>query len=195
MKKEDFYKTFWDVSERTEEQKTKWQQKCFELGFTWSGSGVGINHLYANTYFLEKTDRISYSANYFRTGDCPIEKHYENMFPNQLEEKLDVVAAIVELVKEAQNIEEEDSFDGLVYVAPEKGQPDSKYFAILRRNCTEDQWGYILENCPIDSDGVFGNCKSLQICSDAPEWFDNDEVDSDDIIVSFNDIFKYKKED
>lgn len=198
MKKEDFYDTKWDTREWTEEQKIQWQEKCFELGFSWQGK-VKIHGLDAEYYWLDRNNFIYLSTNdyeYFLTESSE-EKHYEDMFPEQSEEKLDVIAEIVKLVHEAQGVEEEeeeeDSFEGLVYVAPEEEQDWMKYFSLGRKSCSEAQWDYILENCPLSA-GTKGSEDYLQICNDGDGWFDNDESDSDDIVVTFNDIFQYKKE-
>lgn len=62
MKKEDFYNTKWDQSEWSEEMKTKWQEKCFELGFAW--------HFYSKSlhlnkyYFLSSANNITYAGNH-----------------------------------------------------------------------------------------------------------------------------------
>ena len=190
MKKEDFYNTKWDVREWTEDMKIQWQNKCFELGFSWNGK-TEVFGLDANFFWMSGTNLDANDYKYF-LGESSTEKYYEDMFPEQPEEKLDDVAEIVKLVHEVQSVEE-DSFDGLVYVAPEEEQDWMKYFSLERKSCSEAQWDYILENCPLSA-GTKGSEDYLQICNDGDGWFDNDESDSGDIVVTFNDLFQHPKE-
>jgi len=190
MNKEDFYGTFWDVSDWTEGQKIQWQQRCFELGFSWSFGLPTPKYFGADTYFLEKNLGISYSSSQHRDSDCPTEKHYEDMFPAQPEEKLDIIAEIVKLVRESQSVEEEgeESFDGLVYVAPEV----SSY--IFVPDLSDEQKNFLDSNLKwADSDRLgLSDYKILNFGTGNSKWCLS-SVTGGRTKINFNDIFQCKE--
>lgn len=191
MKKEDFYDTKWDARDWTEEQKIKWQNKCFELGFSWQEQ-VEIYGLDADYYWLDSDNFLyldSMDYEYFLTENSE-EKLYEDMFPAQPEEKLDIIAEIVKLVQEAQSdedVEDEDSFEGLVYVAPEED------CEILVSSLSSEQKEFLSGNLVWDDLDRPINCNYpvLNYSSDNKNWI---MCESSDIsITSFNNIFQYKE--
>lgn len=192
MKKEDFYGSKWDARDWTEEQKIQWQNKCFELGFSWQGK-VKIHGLDADYYWLDSDNFLyleSMDYEYFLTESSE-EKHYEDIFPEQPEEKLDVIAEIVKLVHEAQSVEDvedEDSFDGLVYVAPEV----SSY--IFVPDLSEEQKNFLDNNLKwADSDRLrLSDYKILNFGTGKSKWCLS-FVEGGRARTNFNNIFQYKE--
>lgn len=87
MKKEDFYNTKWNVGDWTEDQKVRWQQACFGMGFHWCGENR-IQCLNASCYFLYNTEEtitqlLTYHPIKFikHTNE---EKHFHDMFPEEV---------------------------------------------------------------------------------------------------------------
>ncbi len=82
----EFNNSKWDATEWTIEQKIKWQEKCFELGYFWEFTGKNISHLDKEYYYLYNCQRsitqglgIS-DSEYFSQHENE-EKQYEDMFP------------------------------------------------------------------------------------------------------------------
>lgn len=78
----EFNKTKWNASEWTRKQKIKFQEKAFELGFTWCGS-ERVDYLEVPYYFLEGK-YLNYACNRSKGlfADQPYTpKTYEDMFP------------------------------------------------------------------------------------------------------------------
>lgn len=83
----DFKGTVWDVRDWTTEQKSKFQEKCFELGYVWASERV-IKYLDMGFY------QITQGRGYLGYGNDPenvadqiksgvsVEKKWEDMFPH-----------------------------------------------------------------------------------------------------------------
>lgn len=193
MKKEDFYGTFWDVSKWTEKQKIQWQEKCFEIGFSWDFSHRKVCYLNAEAYFLSNTSGMSYSNDYYRDRDYRIEKQFSDMFPEEVQEqpkKLDIISEIVQLVQESQvteeEEEEEETFEGLVYVSPEED-----YAYLILNKLSEDQKLFIQQNLPCDEVVVHTTYPKLSLSGEV--WYTGFGFSESATEVSFNDIFRYKE--
>ncbi|QXN60212.1 hypothetical protein KUA24_145 [Vibrio phage HNL01] len=86
--------------------------------------------------------------------------------------------------------EEEDSFDNLRYVAPERSEGSTEYFGIRKDACSEDQWAFLLENLTLHKTTKEVS-EVLFICNDANGWFDTaySNIEPVDTMLSFNDLF------
>lgn len=189
MKKEDFYNTKWYCRAWTDEQKIQWQEKCFELGFSWCKEKA-VKYINRDYYYLGDDGSITWGES---MNDAPnfMTEEFSSMFPEQSEEKLDVVAEIVKLVKESQTVEEvdEDSFEGLDYVAPEV----SSY--ILTDDLSEDQKIFLDNKLKwSDSDRLrFSDYKILNFGTGNYKWCLG-FVTGGRVKTSFNNIFQYKED-
>ena len=86
----DFTNTKWDVRDWTREQKIQFQEKCFELGYTWAG--YGVQHLNATGYFLNSYNRgIIYTRSKDPVGEFSDHKEcfWADMFPEDKSTKGD----------------------------------------------------------------------------------------------------------
>lgn len=81
MNKEQIYNTKWDQSKWTDEMKTKWQEKCIELGFDWFTCKDTVNFLGKPCFYLEDDRCITYSGLAFFKDQSFEPKTWEDMFP------------------------------------------------------------------------------------------------------------------
>lgn len=201
LTREEFDGTFFDVSEWTDEQKTKFQERCFELGYTWRGQYGTVQELQASRYYLGRC-YLTFTNFQYESANHPVQKYYSDMFPEEIQAptpKLDVISEIVKLVQEREEVsvseEDERGFDGLVYTEIENGKPSEQYFVIKKRQCSPDQWDYLFNNLQITQGTEQGDeDPTLQICNDGEGWFGNDDISRTDTVISFNDLFKYKED-
>ena len=198
MSKLKFAGRKWDARKWTREQKIQWQEKAFELGY--SRSREGVNYLDSTYYTTNKDGSLyrSWAGCHFPESSGEL-LTFGDIFPEEEEdEKLDVIKEITglfseRLLEEDVSDEEERGFRGLVYVEPEF-KDSNTYFSILRKNCTEPQWKYLLDTLDLFREEPHGMYESLQNCGDGDGWFDCSSVDDDDVVVSFNDLFQYEDE-
>lgn len=196
MKKEDFYFTKWDAREWTDEQKTRWQEKCFELGFSW-GCGIGgVENLHATYYLLEDSKEITFleisNRESFLVNGAK-QMFFEDMFPSENSEQpahaLDVVAAIVEQVnlrKQQLECEEDDrGFEGLIYV-----EPDNQWDCLVLSKLTEDQKKFIFEELVCDESPLTTSYPKISFVGSS--WTTGYGIDGQRE-VTFNDLFQYKE--
>lgn len=185
----------WDARNWTREQKIQWQEKTFELGYSWDGEGV---HYLDSPYYTTNKDGSLYRSDvsYHFSESSGELLTFGDMFPEEQEdEKLDVIKEITELFSESieEDVSDEDecSFDGLVYVQPDLSNTWI-YYRIEKDTCSEEQWQYLVDTLP-PSTNITGKESSLQNCGDG--WFDNnDELQPEDIVTPFNDLFQYEDE-
>lgn len=97
----EFNNSKWDATNWTTEQKARWQEKCFELGYKWCGSVTTVGGLSHNRYYIideklwhDDADEVVF------INALEVEKQYEDMFP---------VGKLVYISP--------DSFDGQVIIA------------------------------------------------------------------------------
>jgi hypothetical protein len=83
--KEDLFNTKWDATEWTEEQRTKFQKKVFELGFSWEIGKIVYRAASPDCYFLYEDGGLTYTTN-----KPALKKHnhkqnyFEDLFPDQV---------------------------------------------------------------------------------------------------------------
>lgn len=199
MKKEDFYNTSWDASDWTVEQKIKWQEKCFELGFSWKGE-TEVKFTQSNFYQLGYHD-ITWDYEHARVYTI---KQYSDMFPDEVPAKQftqeEMIQYIVDQVNERTSEEEtvdedERGFEGLECVW------DGKITLYLDFNkLSEDQiefcydyfkkngmWDYFGDSFEVHNSFVLdrNNGKVWVSCYAS--------LEREGIPTSFNDIFQYKE--
>lgn len=86
-------------------------------------------------------------------------------------------------------VDDEASFDNLVYVEP-KIINNEDYYTLTKSQMSPEQWSFVISNIPL-KEGCNGSDGYLNMDPYDGVWFDNDEVsESQDIYISFNDIFK-----
>lgn len=191
----------WDARNWTREQKIQWQEKTFELGYSWDGEGV---HYLDSSYYTTNKDGSLYRSDvsYHFSESSGELLTFGDMFPEEKEEKLDVIKEITELFSESlvdDNVSEEDErgFEGLVYVEPDLPYLDywyihledlsseqlhflSKFFTTDNRFTFEDEEGILMYQKG-NSDGMVIWTNYLSRCGST-------KMNK----VSFNDLFQYE---
>jgi hypothetical protein len=82
MKKEDFINTKWDAREWTKEQKAKWQNRIFELGFSWGGWDKRVRYITSDFYYVSDSS-VTYGGDFaFFNGREGKLMTYEDAFPS-----------------------------------------------------------------------------------------------------------------
>ncbi len=208
LKREDLINTKWDVRDWSEEQKTLWQEKCFELGFSWWCVPEAVSNQDATHYWLEQDLDILYISDsdhdYFLRDEA-VQKQFSDMFPEyEIPKPIDVVEEIRQLFiakmgKEdfeggSDEDEDERGFDGLVYVEPRLIE---KYYVILLSDLSEAQILFLEDNLQFHPNG--GSEKDEDIKGLASErgegdWFFYSSTSPHDTRISFNQLFKYEDE-
>lgn len=199
LKREDFIDTKWNACDWTEEQKIKWQEKCFELGFSWQGKTkvLGLN---CNFFWMGDNNHLYFDNNdyeFFLEEDS-VEKQFSDMFPEknpvqpEMKPEIDVIQEIVDMVESRkgeveESEEDEHGFEGLVYVEPEN---DMSYLVLDK--LSEEQKMFIQQNLKCDECIVTTKYPKLSIsCGEYYTGFGF--TDDTSLEISFNDIFKYKE--
>jgi hypothetical protein len=85
MKKEDLVNTKWDVSNWTTEQKIKWQESVFELGFRWPIGEMSIQILNADYHYIDTKNITSSTDHDFFEQHRYIQRYYADLFPENEE--------------------------------------------------------------------------------------------------------------
>ena len=201
LKREDLLSTKWDVRDWSEEQRTLWQQECFQLGMKWYRESVAkLEHLDTEDYafyYIEPTavlmqDDHGCEQEFTELGFT--EKQFTDMFPNyEAPKPINVVEEIKQLFlaemdkEDFDGDEDERGFEGLVYVEPKDYTPN-----IAKHNLSEDQLNFII--------GKFGGLEMTSKEEDTYIYIDDGVVKTTryplyttkDKIVTFNDLFKYE---
>ncbi|AGG57938.1 hypothetical protein VPBG_00166 [Vibrio phage helene 12B3] len=197
LKREDFQGTWFDVSGWTEEQKTQFQLKCFELGYRWFINDARVQELQASRYFLIR-NCITYSTGQYYSREHEVQKQFTDMFPNyEAPKPIDVVEEIrqlfvAEMGKEDSEVgEDERGFEGLVYVEPDRG------VCIPYSVLSQDQKEFLLDSLSFKT--CYGhnepNACHFSYDEGAKVWFtETRELCDRDFLISFNDLFKYEDE-
>jgi hypothetical protein len=81
--REKFDGTFFDVSQWTDEQKTKFQERCFELDYQWLGYKADIQDLQAQRYYLRGV-YLTYANSQYKSAHHEVQKQYTDMFPEEI---------------------------------------------------------------------------------------------------------------
>lgn len=194
MSEQKFAGRKWDARNWTREQKIQWQEKAFELGYRWFGvrEFEYIDKDFFITPFTGTWMFFGESANHGFESSGEL-LTFEDMFPEEEEEKLDVIKEITELfyerlLEEDVSDEEERGFEGLVYVQP-------KVFgaSVPLKNLTEPQIEFISEmfniGLPPEGKTHFSCLSTGDRYYSRPKWY-NDSCYN----LSFNDLFKYEDE-
>ncbi len=124
----NFDNTKWDQSDWSEEQKRQWQEKCFELGYSWNTSKE-VSCLNSNYFFLYRHQEITKSS-YFQTFERKTftEQTWSDMFPEEEQPKhtserfSDAMSEAFELAKGDCTTEEENLSKALS--EPSKARPN-----------------------------------------------------------------------
>ena len=115
LNKEDFFKTKWDQSEWTLEQKIKWQQKCFELGFSWGFTEAGdtIQNLDKVYFYLSHSTLLYDHTEVDYEDDYSTPNVWEDMFPESIHSEYettpDVVVSSENLLTEESHVKLQDA--------------------------------------------------------------------------------------
>jgi len=82
VKKEDFIDTKWDAREWTKEQKVKWQNRMFEIGFSWGGWDKRVRYITSDFYYVSDSS-VTYGGDFtFFNGREGNLMTYEDAFPS-----------------------------------------------------------------------------------------------------------------
>lgn len=204
----EFLMTEWDVRDWSEKQRVQWQEKCFELGFSWPLSGKTVSHTGRSFYYFLGYGDILHG---FSTDTDFTLKQFEDMFPAkellQEDEKLDVVSEILELVNQRKQEVEEGvvqenpsqegtGFENLTYHCPK--HLTDEYLCIDVCNLSSAQKEFLVENlewsCSVSSEELLKLQKGfLNLCSDGRDkWFFSPCKTYVDTEIFFNTIYKEK---
>ncbi len=197
----EFGNTKFDVRDWSEEQKVQFQEKCFELGYSWECGGKIIYSAKFSALFLNGNGFITCGVilgNVPFKNDTRVEKTWEDMFPTT---KLDVSKEIATLVFEALGKmeeeviqeEEENGFEGLEY-----NQPDliGDYYVVLLNCVSEEQLTFLEDNLELHPNYKLSDNEvpvGLASLTGEGDWFFCTRIDNLDTRITFNDLFKYKE--
>ncbi|CAM0057649.1 hypothetical protein VPHK406_0168 [Vibrio phage K406] len=208
LKREDLLSSKWDVRDWSEEQRTLWQQECFQLGIKWYRESVAkLEHLDTEDYafyYIEPTavlmqDDHGCEQEFTELGFT--EKQFTDMFPNyEAPKPINVVEEIKQLFlaemdkEDFDGDEDERGFEGLVYVEPKLIE---KYYVIPLAWLSEEQSTFLNNTLDFHPHGdsvedvVAAGLASLE---GKGNWFFCTEIDVKDTKISFNQLFKYEDE-
>ena len=217
LKREDLLETKWDVRDWSEEQRTLWQQECFQLGMKWYRESVAkLEHLNTEDYafyYIEPTavlmqDDHGCEQEFTELGFT--EKQFTDMFPNyEAPKSINVVEEITKLFSEEMDKEDsevdedERGFERLAL--NKKVIPSGSNWVIYLKGLSREQL-YFMESffktdCRYNllgdiQDVVMGHLghndeNHLHMWSN----YSKDFLPSNTCtVVSFNDLFKYEDE-
>lgn len=201
MSKLKFAGRKWDARNWTREQKIQWQEKAFELGYSWSTSDAQKPAYLSEDFFVTCRD----SQELFNSDE---EQHFgkssgellnfEDMFPEEEDEKLDVIKEITELFSESIE-EDERSFEGLIYECPDIKYLD--YWYIPLKDLSEDQIEFLSGYFTTDGRFTFNNLEDILMYQKGNSdgefiWTNHYSRTGSNRLhkVAFNDLFKYEDE-
>ncbi|AUR94155.1 hypothetical protein NVP1193O_024 [Vibrio phage 1.193.O._10N.286.52.C6] len=194
LKREDFQGTWFDVSEWTEEQKTQFQLKCFELGYKWFTDDVRVQELGASRYFLIR-DCITYSTGQYYSREHEVQKQFTDIFPEyEAPKPIDVVEEIKQLFlaemdkNTFEGDEAERGFEGLVYV--ETGILGA---SIPFKSLSEGQLTFITEMFDI-TETTIGKTHVTFLTTGEVYFSSPKQSDKSCYNLTFNQLFKYEDE-
>ena len=188
----------WDARNWTREQKIQWQEKTFELGYSWDGEGV---HYLDSPYYTTNKDGSLYRSDvsYHFSESSGELLTFGDMFPEEEEdEKLDVIKEITKLFSESIE-EDERSFEGLIYECPDIKYLD--YWYIPLKDLSEDQIEFLSGYFTTDERFTFNNLEDILMYQKGN--FDGEVIWTNHYSrtgsnrlhkVAFNDLFKYEDE-
>ncbi|AOQ26777.1 hypothetical protein [Vibrio phage S4-7] len=168
----------WDARNWTREQKIQWQEKTFELGYSWYGEGV---HYLDSPYYTTNKDGSLYRSDvsYHFSESSGELLTFGDMFPEEEED--------------------ERSFEGLIYECPDIKYLD--YWYIPLKDLSEDQIEFLSGYFTTDGRFTFNNLEDILMYQKGN--FDGEVIWTNHYSrtgsnrlhkVSFNDLFKYEDE-
>lgn len=92
-------------------------------------------------------------------------------------------------LKPVVGIEEEESFDKLIYSSP-KYMDNNTYYVIEKDKLSDEQWIFVIDNVPLDNEPEDFEVY-LNLDPDTQKWFgETSKSEKQDIYTSFNQIFQ-----
>lgn len=197
MNDSSFEYTYWDVSNWTDEMKTQFQKKCFELGYKWFGHQEIVSELDAGRYYLNKP-YITWAGGQYESRSHRTEKLWEDMFPEEeaqpvtetLPTKQELTSRFITFFNDeaaSEDIPEwMEGFEDLVYV-----QPDIIGASVPLKNLTQAQLDFI---CGYFNLATPYKCKTHFSCLRVGDRYFSTPAEywKANFNLSFNDIFKHK---